>query len=437
MATDIVEPRIPSGFVEFTPGEQLLFNRMLATIQGVYELFGFRPIETVAIELADVLLAKGGGDTEKQVYRLRKGNTDLALHFDLTVPLARYVAQHEGELVFPFKRYQIQKVWRGERAQKGRFREFYQCDIDVIGSSSVLIDAEIPSVIYYAFRALGFERFTILVNNRKVLNGFFEELGLSQLSPEILRAVDKIDKIGKSGVKKELSNLGIENEPIERILDFVEIDGSSEDILAKLNSLGVNSKGYQQGIEELQTLVQSMLLLGIPEDRFRVDLKIARGLDYYTGTVYETVLDDYPDIGSVCSGGRYDDLASYYTKTKLPGVGISIGLTRLFTQLLEAGVISVDTESPAQILVMVIDDDGLPAALETATELRNANIKVELHAEPDKISKKFRYADRLGIKTVALIGQKEANERQVTVKDMVTGEQETIDRDRFLKQYCK
>ena len=372
----LVKPRTPSGFPEYLPGEQIEFNRLLGIIRNTYERYGFSPLDTPDIELSEVLLAKSGGDTAKQVYRFNKGETDLSLRFDLTVPLARYVAQHEGQLVFPFRRYHIGKVHRGERAQAGRFREFYQCDIDVIGSKSPIVDAEFPAVINEIFEQFAFGEFTIRVNNRKVLNGFFEELGLSDRSVETLRLVDKIEKLSREELTEEFVKIGLDAEQIERLFAFVTIEGDNSDVIEQLQALDVESELFAEGVSELSTLVEALRTMGVPEKRFRVDLKIARGLDYYTGTVYETVLNEHPEVGSVCSGGRFDDLAGLYTKTQLPGVGISIGLTRLFYKLREAGIIEANRQSPADVVVLPLTPSQIGYGLEISDMLRQSGIAV-------------------------------------------------------------
>jgi len=421
-----VEPRTLAGFMELLPAEQIAFNSMLDTIRRSYELFGFTPIETPAIEYSDVLLAKAGGETEKQIYRFMRGDNDLCLHFDLTVPLARYVAEHYGQLTFPFRRYQIQKVWRAERPQKGRFREFYQCDIDIIGSKSPLVDAEIPSVIYSVFTTLGFDRFTIRVSNRKVLNGFLESLGLSNLCQDILRLVDKIEKQDRESLATEIEALGISRESVEKIFVFVGINGTTSEIISQLQALGVQNSLFEEGLSELKTLVEGIATLGVPEANYKIDLTIARGLDYYTGTVYETVLDDYPSIGSVCSGGRYDDLASYYTDVELPGVGISIGLTRLFDQLRTAGLLKIGQSTPSKVLIVQVDSSFLTKSLEIATELRKQGIPTEIYLEDAKLGKQLKYANKLQFPFVAIVGMNEAKDGEVVLKNMTTAEQSVM-----------
>lgn len=434
MSVNIVKPSILPGFMELIPKDQILFNKMLDTIRANYEKFGFLPIDTPVIEKAEVLLAKGGGETEKQVYRFQKGDTDMALRFDLTVPLARYVAQHYSELSFPFRRYHIGKVYRGERNQRGRFREFYQCDIDIIGNETldIINDAEIPSVIYSTFKELGFDAFTIKINNRKLLKGFFQSINIED-STLILRAIDKLDKIGMEGVEKELRNLELDDSIINKIKDFISIDGTNEDIITNLQQLGIDNEYFVEGLNELKTVVKYIALFGVPEANYKIDLTIARGLDYYTGTVYETFLNDYPSIGSICSGGRYDNLATYYTKQKLPGVGISIGLTRLFYQLKEANLIKSDENSLSQVLVIPMDE-YMDKAVEIINRLRQEGIYSQIYLEKGKLGKKFNYADKLDIPYVIVIGQDEVEKEAYTLRDMKTGHQETMSMEELIKK---
>ena len=418
-----VTPRTLPGFMELLPNEQILFNEMMETIKKSYEEFGFLPLNTPIIELSEVLLAKAGGETEKQIYRFEKGDTDLSLRFDLTVPLAKYVSMHYGELSFPFRRYQIGKVYRGERPQKGRFRELYQCDIDIIGDNelNILHDAEMPTVIYNTFKKLGFDDFTIRINNRKILNGFFASLNIEDPA-EVLRIIDKLDKIGLEEVKKCLSDINVSVDSINKIVEFISITGSTDEKLNSLKTLNIENELFTKGIEELESVINGIRLLGIPENNFTVDLTIARGLDYYTGTVYETFLNDYREIGSVCSGGRYENLAEYYTDKKLPGVGISIGLTRLFYKLNELNAIKVSRESIAKVLVVSASADIAPC-LPIATAFRTAGINTELFLTDKKIKAKFKYADKLNIPFVVVIGEDEILNNIVTLKNMKTGEQ--------------
>ena len=422
-----IQPRTLPGFMELLPKEQILFNQMKEKIQKSYEKFGFLPIDTPIIEIADVLLAKAGGETEKQIYRFQKGDNDLALRFDLTVPLAKYVTEYYNDLSFPFRRYQIGKVYRGERPQKGRFREFYQCDIDIVGDGelSVINDAEMPSVIYNTIKELGFDDFTICMNNRKLLTGLFEELELKEKTVDIMRIIDKIEKIGRDNVISCLKDLNLEDEKINLIMKFIETEGTTDEKLQALENLNFSNETFKLGLEELKEVVKYVRLFGIPDTHFKVDFTIARGLDYYTGTVYETFLNDYREIGSVCSGGRYDNLAEYYTDKKLPGVGISIGLTRLFYKLNELNAMKEEKQSIAKVLVVSMVEDK-SKAVEVAANLRKENIETEVYLEDKKIKAKFKYADRLAIPYVIVIGEEEIEKDVVTLKNMITGEQETL-----------
>ena len=432
----ITTPRIPSGFSEYLPGDQIEFNRLRDIIRETYERYGYAPLDTPDIELSEVLLAKGGGETEKQIYRFERGKNDLSLRFDLTVPLARYVAEHEGQLVFPFRRYQIGKVHRAERAQAGRFREFYQCDIDVIGSESVAADAEFPAVINDIFEQFAFGEFTIHINNRLVLNGFFAGIGLADVSADVLRVVDKIEKISRQDFMAELRGLGLSEKQVLQVVAFTEISGSNDEILSQLESMKneIDSDDFTLGTTKLRELLAMLRNMGLPEQRIQLDLRIARGLDYYTGVVYETTLDDYPEVGSVCSGGRYDNLAENYTRTRLPGVGVSIGLSRLFYKLREAGVVSSHRQTLARCMVASFDDAQFGEALQIAAELRRAGVATILNTESVPLKKKLRYADRLGIPLVVLIGEEEVRGRFATVKDMATGENNPIPREQLVEE---
>ena len=420
-----VEPRTLPGFMELLPKDQIMFNKMKEKIQKSYEKFGFLPIDTPVIEMADVLLAKAGGETEKQIYRFQKGDNDLALRFDLTVPLAKYVAEYTNELSFPFRRYQIGKVYRGERAQRGRFREFYQCDIDVIGDGelNIINDAEIPSIMYEVFKELGLENFTIRINNRKILNGLFQSINAEDKAVDIMRIIDKIEKIGVENVKYELRELGISEENIEKIIEFIQIDGNTDEKIKALENLKIENEVYSLGVTELKEVINYIRLFKVPEEYFTVDVSIARGLDYYTGTVYETFLNDYKSIGSICSGGRYSDLAGYYTDKKLPGVGMSIGLTRLFFVLNDINLIKAERKSISEILIVSMVPDLKPA-IDTANKLREAGINTEIYFDEKKIKAKFKYADKLKIPYVIVIGEDEIQTGKLTLKNMETGEQE-------------
>ena len=426
---DKIKPRTLSGFMELQPDKQVQMDKMRAVLAETYARYGFTPLDTPAIEAAEVLLAKGGGETEKQIYRFTKGESDLALRFDLTVPLAKYVAANYGQLTFPFRRYQIGKVWRGERAQRGRFREFYQADIDIIGDGAldILNEAEIPAIIYDTFTRLGLHRFRIRVNNRKVLNGFFSILGLSEQAGDVLRTIDKLDKIGADKVRALLTDTcGVTVEQADEILRFIACPGTSADKLAFLEQYRGRNETFDTGLDELRTVVGYLPAFGVPEENFELDLTIARGLDYYTGTVYETVLLDHPEVGSICSGGRYDDLAGYYTNKSLPGVGISIGLTRLFYILQEQNMISdAVLTAPADVLILPMTDD-LSAAVSLASMLRAGGLRVQLYSEKKKFKAKIGYADKLGIPFVIFLGEDEIAQNVCALKNMDTGEQEAV-----------
>ncbi len=425
-------PRTLSGFMELLPAPQQQMERMMDILRKTYSLYGFTPLDTPAIEASDVLLAKGGGETEKQIYRFQKGDADLSLRFDLTVPLAKYVALHYNELSFPFRRYQIGKVYRGERAQRGRFREFYQADIDIIGDGKldIINEAEIPSIIYKTFSTLGLKRFQIRVNNRRILNGFYSMLGLTEKSGDIMRTVDKLDKIGADKVKTILvEDFSVSEADANEILKFIGITGSNGEVLSALESYRGKDATFDQGLSELETVVKYLADFGVPAENFAVDLTIARGLDYYTGTVYETTLLDHPEIGSVCSGGRYDNLAEYYTDKQLPGVGISIGLTRLFYVLGEQKMLNPQLPTaPADVLILPMTED-LSHAIAFATRLRENGIRTQLHCEQKKFKQKISYADKLGIPYVVFLGEDEINSGVVACKDMKTGEQTKLEPD--------
>lgn len=433
----IVKPSTLPGFMELLPKEQILFNQMRDIIRKNFERAGFLPIDTPVIEKSEVLLAKGGGETEKQIYRFTKGDTDMSLRFDLTVPLARYTVEHFSELSFPFKRYAIGKVYRGEKAQKGRFREFYQCDIDTIGNGELSIenDAEFPVVIYHTFKDLGFSDFTIHLNNRRILKGFFAWLGVSD-SQNALRAVDKIEKIGPENVLKELEESGIDREKGKKILEFIEIKGTNDEIIQALKDLNIDEETFNQGLDEMSELISCIKAYNIDEKNYRIDLKIARGLDYYTGTVYETTLDDYPKIGSVCSGGRYDNLASYYTEKTLPGVGISIGLSRLFYQLEQAKIISAEDKSLIDIIILPMDG-FIHEGIKLLAKLREKNVKVTIYSEDAKLGKKFKYADQIKVPYAIVLGENEVKNGLYSLRNMATGEQEEVDFNKLVEKFSK
>ena len=425
----IIKPRTLSGFMELLPGKQAQFERIMEILRRTYSSYGFAALDTPAIEDAQILLAKGGGETEKQIYRFQKGDSDLALRFDLTVPLAKYVALPYNELAFPFRRYQISKVYRGERAQRGRFREFYQADIDLIGDGKldILNDAEIPAIIYKVFRGFGLERFQIRVNNRKILTGFYSMLDLSEKSGDIMRTVDKLDKIGAEKVRALLINeCEISEDKADEILKFIAIRGTNAEVLAALEGYCGKNEVFDLGVTELKTVTANLSAFGVPEANFAVDLTIARGLDYYTGTVYETTLLDHPEIGSVCSGGRYDNLAGYYIDKPLPGVGISIGLTRLFYVLDEQGLLNPELPtSPCDALVLPMTENTA-AAVALAESLRASGLRVQLYGENKKFKQKMSYADKLGVPYAVLLGDDEIAAGKCSVKNMRSGEQQLL-----------
>ena len=427
------KPRTLSGFMELLPTRQAQFERMAELLRRSYSLYGFTPLDTPIIEASEVLLAKAGGETEKQIYRFTKGDSDLSLRFDLTVPLAKYVALHYADLSFPFRRFQIGKVYRGERAQRGRFREFYQADIDVIGDGrlDIINEAEIPAIICQTFTALGLKKFQIRVNNRKVLNGFYAMLGLTDKAGDVMRTVDKLPKIGADKVRDLLTGeeIALTQEQAEEILLFISITGSNKHVLDSLEAYRGRHQLFDQGLDELSAVAKNLAAFGVPETHFVLDLTIARGLDYYTGTVYETFMTDHPEIGSICSGGRYDNLAEYYTDKQLPGVGISIGLTRLFYVLEEQGYLNDGLNTaPADVLILPMTEDLSPA-IAFATKLRAAGVRAQLYTEPKKFKQKMSYADKLGVPFAAFLGEDEINQGKVSLKDMASGEQKLLDMD--------
>ncbi len=424
-----VKARTLSGFMELLPRQQAQFERVKGIIEDTYRRYGFTALDTPVIEASEVLLAKAGGETEKQIYRFEKGDSDLSLRFDLTVPLAKYVALHYNELSFPFRRYQIGKVYRGERAQRGRFREFYQADIDIIGDGSldIINEAEIPAIIYHTFTALGLNRFQIRVNNRKLLNGFYAMLGWEHRAGDIMRTVDKLPKIGAEKVGLMLhDDLGLDQDAVGDIVAFMAISGSNQEVLSALEGYRGRNEVFDQGLDELNTVVKYLSDFGVPQENFAVDLTIARGLDYYTGTVYETFMLDHPEVGAICSGGRYDNLGSYYTEKQLPGVGVAIGLTRLFYVLQEQGMLNGDLPTaPCDVLVLPMTGDLSPA-ISFATACRNAGVRAQLYTEPKKFKAKMNYADKIGVPYVAFLGEDEAANGVVSLKDMVSGNQEKV-----------
>ena len=422
-----ITPSILPGFMELLPNEQLAFNKMLDSIRESFELCGFVPLDTPVIEKAEILMAKGGEETERQTYSFKKGDNNLALRFDLTVPFARYVSQRMNELSFPFKRYQIGKVFRGERPQKGRFREFYQCDIDIVDRDnlSIAYDAEILSTAYTTFERLNIGGFLIKINNRKLLAGFIEELGFSEKLSKILREIDKKDKTGEDSVKRELDNLGCTSAQIDKLMDYLNIEDTPEKIIKALASYNIKNETFQTGLNEMEELTKYLGYMNIPASCWNIDLSIARGLDYYTGTVFETVLKEYPEFGSVCGGGRYDNLAEYFTNQKLPGVGVSIGLTRLFDQLSENGLIKNAKVSTSRVAVLPLGD-YFEIAYGFVENLRNNNIASEVLLAGDGLKKKLSIVSKKGIRFAAILGENEIKNKVITVKDMETGKQEEV-----------
>ena len=418
----IVKPSTIAGVMELLPKDQLVFDKIKRTIEETYKKYQFMPIDTPVIEKNEILFAKGGGETEKQIYEIASDSREMSLRFDLTVPLARYVAEHFQDLNFPFKRYHIGKVYRGERNQKGRYREFYQCDIDIIGHNSLAIynDALLPRVIYEIFEKLDFPQVTFKINNRKLLNGFFKSLGIEDTT-DVLRTIDKKDKIGLDKTLDELIKLTDENKA-KTIVEFISSEDSNSELLERLKDFSDNEL-FVEGLDELSKVYRYMIDLGIPDDNIKIDLAITRGLDYYTSTVYETFINGYEKIGSVCSGGRYEDLANNFSKQKLPGVGMSIGLTRLFFQLQELGLIDEMAESLTEILVIPMDESINEYAIEVLNKLRKAGKNVDIYLETGKFKKKMTYADKSGVKEVIILGENELNNREISIKNMETGEQ--------------
>ena len=418
------EPRTLPGFMELLPEAQIKFNNIKEVIKTTYEKYGFLPLDTPVIELSEVLLAKAGGETEKQIYRFDKGDSDLSLRFDLTVPLAKYVAKNYNDLAFPFRRYQIGKVYRGERPQKGRYREFYQCDIDVIGDESldVINDAEMPAVIYDIFSKLNFGRFQIRINNRKILNGLSKELGIEDKAKDVLVIIDKLAKIGEENVRLTLKDYEIDDDKIDSIMSFITIKGSNQEIIDQLENQPISNEVYREGLEELKQVIRYAYTFGVTEENLGIDLTISRGLDYYTGTVYETFLLDHLEIGSVCSGGRYENLAENYTDRKLPGVGISIGLTRLFYIINELNLIDNEKTSISDLLILPMMEDK-EVSIKLASELRKRNLNVEVYLNDKKLKAKMKYADRLNVKYIIVLGEDEINNNRLKIKNMITGEE--------------
>jgi histidyl-tRNA synthetase len=435
----IITPRTLSGFMELLPGEQVAFNKIKSVLEKVYRLHGFYALDTPVLEASEILLAKAGGETEKQIFRFEKGENDMTMRFDLTVPLAKYVAKNYSALNFPFRRYQIGKVYRGERAQRGRFREFYQSDIDIIGDTAlgILNDAEIPSIIYQIFTELGINDFTIRINNRKVLGGFFEKLGMKDKIEDILRIVDKVDKIGKDAMLSELEKLGMDNAKADEISSFISLTGEdslldNSGVIEKLRGIAENNGTdlLSSGIDELETVINAISSFGVPDGYVKIDLSIARGLDYYTGTVYETTLKKHPEIGSVCSGGRYENLAGFYINRNLPGVGMSIGLTRLFYILNEKKYLDTAVTPPCDVLIIPMTAEITGGVMKYCMKLNSYfienGVSSQVYLEEKKFKAKMNYANSLNVKSVVIIGDDELTNNSVSLKDFTSGNQETL-----------
>ncbi|GIW70034.1 MAG: histidine--tRNA ligase [Patescibacteria group bacterium] len=422
-----IKPTILPGFMELLPRDQVIFNKMLDSIRESFELCGFLPLDTPVLEKADILLAKSGKEAEKQIYTFKKGDSEMALRFDFTVPLARYVSQRYNELSFPFKRYQIGKVFRGERPQKGRFREFYQCDVDIIDKDSLapIYDAEIVATAYTTFERLNLGSFLIKINNRKLLTGYIEKLGLNKKTKEILREIDKVQKIGEEMVAKDFEKMGVNINQTEKILDFINSAGSVADVLKKLKSLNVANDTFDEGVKEIEDLVKNIGYMNIPKSCWTIDLSIARGLDYYTGTIFEIVLTEYPEFGSICGGGRYNNLAEYFSDKKLPGTGISIGLTRLFDLLKENNLLKYTDRQTLKVLVIPLGD-YTNLAYDLVANLRKSNIQADVLYTGEGLKKKLSIASKSGVRFVAIIGEDEVKNKRITVKDMETGEQNSV-----------
>ncbi|MGI6348281.1 MAG: histidine--tRNA ligase [Patescibacteria group bacterium] len=432
-----INTKVLPGFMELLPNEQILFDQMKQIIKETYQSFGFVSLDTPIIERSEVLLAKAGGETEKQIYRFSKGDNDLSLRFDLTIPLARYVSEHYNDLNFPFKRCHIAKVFRGERAQKGRYREFYQCDIDIIGREelSLVNDAEILAVIYQVFKNLNLPPFIIKISNRKLIEGLIESLGLNQKSLEIMRIIDKVEKISQSDFKTALLDLGLSDQNLDLIIKFINIKGEPVLVLKELDNLNINNEVFKQGLVELTTVLNYIKLFQLPSESYGIDLSIARGLDYYTGTIYETFFLDYSDLGSICSGGRYDNLAEAYTKKRLPGVGISIGLTRLFSQLRDLEIVKPQKSTISKVLILPFAEEMFASAIKISNVLRSAGVFNEVYFENDKIKNKITYANKIGVDFVVIIGEEELKNNNFTLKNMKSGEQISLGIEDLVKYF--
>lgn len=429
----MIQPSTLPGMMELLPEDQLVFDTIKRKIEDVFIKNAFFSIDTPAIEKLDVLLSKGGGETSKQVFRIDNSKKNQGLRFDLTVPLAKYVSMYMQDLAFPFRRYQIAKVYRGERNQKGRYKEFYQCDIDIIGNEKLSLynDAEIVKCMYEALKSIDVPEFEFQFNNRKILNGYFSYLGIDDFE-SCLRIIDKLDKIGIDNVKEELSKINLDASKIDTLLKFLEIDGTNQEIIEKLESLNIDNELFTCGVNELKFVYQDILSLGVNPENIKINLSITRGLDYYTGSVFETFFKDYPEIGSICSGGRYDSLANNFTKSKLPGVGMSIGLTRLFYQLQELNLVKgKQTNFDCIIIPMKGYEKN---AVKLMNDLRNSSVKCMSYLEDDKLKKKFNYADKLSVKYVIIIGQDEVEQNKFTLRNMENGNQELLELNEIIEK---
>lgn len=431
----MITPKTPPGFNELLPREQRVFNTMIDRIRMTYERHGYTPLETSAIELAQILLAKEGGETAKQVYRFIKGDTDLALRFDLTVPLARYVAEHYHELTFPFRRYQIQEVWRAEKPQAGRYRQFYQCDVDILGSNNVTADADVLITTFYTLQAISPSKAVLHISNRKIIAGFLQAHKLEKKGLEIMRIIDKLAKQGLEKTKQDLINLGIKNTNLLALLKIIKLNGSASNVLSELSKIKINNDLFTQGLNELEKIKKLLQAGGLKPTDFVFNMSIVRGLDYYTGMVFETILTNHKTLGSIASGGRYDNLVSQYRKEAIPGVGASIGVSRLFSLLKEKT--KQTSATPAQALVVVFNESLLPYCFKVASLLRAKNINVEVYPSLDKPGKQIGYADKIGIPLVLLCGEDEEKKNMVTIKNMKTGKQKTVSLTKMVMEIQK
>ena len=425
----LVKPSILPGTMELLPHEQLIFNKMKDIIRETYELFSFLPIDTPALEKTEILLAKGGGETEKQIYNIANTSTDTSLRFDLTVPLARYVSMHEHELKFPFKRYQIAKVYRGERNQKGRYREFYQCDCDIIGDEklSKFYDAELVKIISIIFKKFGFDRFTIMINNRNIMNGFLKSQGVED-TVEAVRALDKYDKIGRESLEELLLNQGIKADAVKEIIALIEFEGTNEETIKYLEGLGIDNETFLKGLSEMKEVLENIKLFKVDDNNYKFTLKLQRGLDYYTSTVIETVLDDYKELGSVAGGGSYENLTQFYSKRELPGVGISIGLTRLFFQLSEKNILPKFDSEEKSFLVAPLDID-MSYAISVLNELHELGVHSEVFYSKMKMKKIFDFAESYSFDYIIFLGQEELDNKKLSVRDLKSKENLTLSID--------